>query len=280
VPYQLIVSNSSRDEAQQRLRNCPQRHYVYVLLKPCGTPFYVGKGIGARVFAHESAARNTADKSHKLNTIRALHTAGSSILYSITFCQSEADALTKERELIQLFGRHDSGTGPLTNLTDGGEGPANFSEETRQKHRNTLAGVAEDGSARSALNAFYLKLGIPVGSVPIKPLGARRLQPLAPHPNSRSPSDRQAAALAALTIGNRKLLGPNILLKRRFEFEDGSAVLENGVGRDLLKSGMLQLANAAPGDETFSVTEMGHLETISRVGREVLLSFGVLMPEI
>jgi uncharacterized protein len=279
VPYQLI-SNSSRDEAHQHLRNYPQRHYVYVLLKPCGTPFYVGKGIGARVFAHESAARNTVDKSHKLNTIRALHNAGSLVLYSITICQSAADALTRERELIQLFGRHDLGTGPLTNLTDGGEGPANFSEETRQKHRNTLSGVAEDGSARSSLNGFYLKLGIPVGSVPIKPLGTRRLQPLAPHPSPRSPSDRQAAALAALSIGNRKLLEPNILLKRRFEFEDGTAVLENGVGRDLLKSGMLQLANTEPGDETFSITEMGHLETVSRVGRQVLVSFGVLMPNI
>jgi hypothetical protein len=77
----------------------------------------------------------------------------------------------------------------------------------------------------------------------------------------------------------RKLLEPNILLKRRFEFEEGRAVLENGVGRDLLKSGMLQLANTAPGDESFTVTEMGHFETISRVGRDVLVSFGVLMPD-
>jgi len=46
------------------------RHYVYVLCRANGTPFYVGKGVGRRVFSHESEARTTRRLTHKLVVIR------------------------------------------------------------------------------------------------------------------------------------------------------------------------------------------------------------------
>lgn len=116
--------------------------------------------------------------------------------------------------------------------------------------------------------------------MPIKPLGERRLEPLTPHPNPRRPSPRQAAALAAVVIGNSALLRPGVRLRRVFDLEDGPAVLENGVGRDMLKSGMIEIVEAVPGAELLEVTELGYSATMKFVGTPVLLDYGALMPEV
>ena len=274
------LTNSSRELARSQLRAGRGQYYAYVLSRPCGTPFYVGKGVSDRVFCHERDAINNTLRSHKLNTIRALHSAGALVGYSIELMASEADALARERELILTHGRHDLGTGPLTNMTDGGEGPANFSEETRQRHRDTLAGVLEDGSPRSAVNAFFNRIGVKVDSVPIKPLGERRLEPLTAHPSPRRPSARQAAALAALVIGNSAVLRPGCRLRRVFDLEDGPAVLENGVGRDMVKSGMIQITEAIAGAEIIEVTPIGYRATLEFVGEAVLLDYGAIMPKV
>ena len=268
----------SREEARALLRRAQGRYYVYTLSKPCGTPFYVGKGIADRVFQHESTATNTSLKSHKLNTLRALQSAGGSVGYGIEVMSSETEALARERQLIQLYGRHCLGTGCLTNMTDGGEGPANFSEETRQRHRDTLAGVLEDGSARSATNAFFQRIGIKVSSVPIKPLSEQRLEALTPHPNPRRPTERQAAALAALAIGCRAILSAGCELTRRFDLEGEMVALENGVGRDMLKSGMIELVDHK--GEILCVTAIGFAAAVRLVGKPVLIDYGVLMPDI
>lgn len=273
-------NNISRENAVSTLRGARGQYYVYTLSRPCGTPFYVGKGISDRVFCHERDAINTTLRSHKLNTIRALHAVDSLVNYSIEILSSEREALAREKELIRMYGRHDLGSGPLTNMTDGGEGPANFSEETRQRHRDTLAGVLEDGSPRSAVNAFFHRMGVKVGSVPIKPLGERRLEPLTAHPSPRHPSARQAAALAAVVIGNSEILRPGCRLNRVFELDDGPAVLENGVGRDMLKSGMIQVFDPVAGAEILEVTDVGYRATIKFVRKAVLLDYGALMPSV
>jgi len=273
------LTNPFRDVVQTQLRAAKGQYYVYILSRPCGTPFYVGKGIGDRVFCHERDALNTTLRSHKLNTIRALHGAKALVRYSIELMTSEEEALARERLLILQYGRHDLGTGPLTNMTDGGEGPANFSEETRQRHRDTLAGVLEDGSPRSAVNAFFNRIGVPVGSIPIKPLGEMRLETLTPHPRPRQPRARQAAALAALAIGNSAILHPGARLRRTFDLEGSAAVLENGVGRDMLKSGMLEIVEGSAGAEILEVTELGYSATVEFVGRAILLDYGALVPD-
>ena len=42
-------------------------HYVYVLCRPLGEPFYVGKGVNFRALQHEADARTTKTLTHKLN---------------------------------------------------------------------------------------------------------------------------------------------------------------------------------------------------------------------
>src|SRR5229473_225113 len=97
--------------------------YVYVLHRPNGEPFYVGKGVADRVFDHEAEARNTLRLTHKLNVIRNLHRAGLVVHYRLDASfEDESEALAHERFLISKIGRHDLKLGPLTNQTDGGEG--------------------------------------------------------------------------------------------------------------------------------------------------------------
>ncbi len=50
------------------------------------------------------------------------------------------DAIKKEIELISLYGRKDLGKGSLVNMTDGGDGQINMSEETKQKLRTYNTG--------------------------------------------------------------------------------------------------------------------------------------------
>src|ERR1700733_9137915 len=97
------------------LRLC-KPFYVYVLHRPDGEPFYVGKGISDRVLHHEAEARNTLRLTHKLNVIRSLHRAGLAVHYRLDASFSdETEALARERFLIKKIGRHDLKLGPLTN---------------------------------------------------------------------------------------------------------------------------------------------------------------------
>jgi hypothetical protein len=136
--------------------------------RPDGRPFYVGKGKAYRIFQHEAEARGCGT-NYKLNIIRAIWREGGSVLYEIDgFFDEEAAAFRREIELIVGFGRAGSG-GYLANLTDGGEGSSNPSEEVKERHRQTLGGIADDGSDRSIVNRFFLSLG-QHDSIAVKPI--------------------------------------------------------------------------------------------------------------
>jgi len=176
----------TRTEAASLLRTCMERHYVYVLLRSPGLPFYVGKGSVskgvARVFQHEAEARTDA-KSYKLNIIRVLARQKNALLYAFDgYFDDERMALARERHLIQSIGRHDLKTGPLANLTDGGEGESNPSEESREAHRQTLYGMDSGSLERQIANKFFQKV-VAVRSVPIKPSTEFKAKPLSSYPD-------------------------------------------------------------------------------------------------
>lgn len=266
-------------ECRVRLRALVAPFYVYVLHKPDGTPFYVGKGVGLRVLQHASEARNRARLTHKLNTIRSIERRGGEVCYSVVgVFDDEGEAHRHEMMLIGQIGRYDLGLGPLTNQTDGGEGGSNPSQESRSRRTSTLAGDDAASEDRRAANRFFKEL-LDVGSVPIKQLGSLTFEPLTAHPSARKPTARQAAALAASALTNRVLIEVDAQLPRRITFEGFDGMIENGVGRDILKSGLAELAEVTvPEDEVFVLTSSGVAAIRTFIPADILLSGGVLLP--
>lgn len=91
-------------------------YYVYLLRDPeTHEVFYVGKGIGNRIFAHINAANADPLQTPKLERIRAIHARGQEVLHTIQrHGLTEKEAFEVEAALIDLFGLTD-----LTNLVGG-----------------------------------------------------------------------------------------------------------------------------------------------------------------
>lgn len=280
--------NGSRFDAEQLLDVAGVRAvlprirvaYVYVLCRADGRPFYVGKGsCNGRCLEHAREARNTRRMTHKLNVIRSMDRRGEPIGHILeTDFETEMAALARERELIALIGRHDLKHGPLTNQTDGGEGTSNPSAESRARHAATLAGEGED-EGRNLANRWFKSI-VQVASVPVKNVGRYKIEGLWRNRDSFSMSGRQAGALAASAIANRVLLEPGAILPRRMEFEGVEMVIENGVGRDTLSSGMTELVPDHPqGHEQLQLTSAGLAFLLDSIDRDLLVDAGVLLPE-
>lgn len=104
--------------------------YVYAWLRPCGEPFYVGKGRGGRS-RHLDSKRNPIFK----NIVAKIKLTGSSpTIVHMHDGLTEEEAFALERSEIAKYGRRDFG-GLLCNMTDGGEGMSGYSPsaETRAK---------------------------------------------------------------------------------------------------------------------------------------------------
>jgi hypothetical protein len=274
----------TREETTTILSISSDRFYVYVLCKPDGTPFYVGKGIGRRVFQHEAESWNTARKSHKLNLIRRIRDDGGTLLYAIDgVFDTEAEAHARERELIARIGRHDLGRGPLTNQIDGGEGPRNPSAEVQARHAASLGGEAEDPERRVA-NAFLASIAGGQASIPIKPWStlkarAHLLRPSPKKPNP-APTERMAKAIVASAAANGVLLVADAILPRRLMVDGVLCAIENGCGGDMIAARMVVSVEPRrePLEETLRLTPTGLAAIRSFVPRERLVDLGVVEP--
>lgn len=92
--------------------------YVYCLIDPRDDkPFYVGKGVGNRVFAHANDALESGTASDKLDIIRDITDAGQNVGYVIVrHGLDEQTAFSVETALIDFLNFFDVG---LTNIVLG-----------------------------------------------------------------------------------------------------------------------------------------------------------------
>jgi hypothetical protein len=95
-----------------------KKFYVYELLDPRnGRPFYVGKGMGRRMYQHERDAL-CGHRSRKYSRIREIREAGLSVQYNVLSQHSdEEEAYGAEAARIV-----DLGLDSLTNVVPGGRG--------------------------------------------------------------------------------------------------------------------------------------------------------------
>ena len=255
-------------------------HYVYVLRRPDGRPFYIGKGNGARVFQHENEARhpnNRLSNAHKLNVIRSIWRAGSTPTYEIDLItENAADAYARETTLIGHFGRLHEG-GPLTNRAAGGGSTAGPAPVSKERHSATLGGVPDDNPERAALNQFVLGIG-QMGSVVLKPVGQFIAKPTVKFPKStRSLSLRQAVAIVASASANSIPMDGACRVPRRVNVDGVEGLIENGVACDLLTSGSVTLISASnPADEIFELSASQARAIIGLIGMRKARDLGII----
>lgn len=255
-------------------------YYVYVLRRPDGRPFYVGKGTGDRVFQHENEARHPNDhrsNSHKLNVIRAIWRGHGTMGYEIdSWWDDEMLAYEREAGLIAELRRLHEG-GPLTNRAPGGGSTAGVAPVSRERHAATLGGTPEDNPDRAALNRFVLSIA-PMRSVVLKPLGQFRPKPTQAYPSkSMQLTLRQAAALIASASANGIRLNGNVELPRTIWVEGVAGFVENGVSCDLVTSGTVELLpNVNPADERFRLLKDQARRVIELVGLRRCADLGVV----
>jgi len=139
--------------------NTSLKFYTYVLLDPrkpgpfqyghwkfSHEPFYVGKGNGNRYLAHfKLDDTRRYNNPHNTRKIKKIFREGHEIEVRIVRKDiSDKEAMSLEIKLIKLMGRHNLGTGPLTNLTDGGEGSSNQGLSTRRKRSRSMKKVLSE----------------------------------------------------------------------------------------------------------------------------------------
>lgn len=131
---------------------CSAVFYVYELRDETGRVFYVGKGSGSRMHAHERRARR-GERSHRSHVIRQILARGGEVNPVVVFTsESEADAFAEEKRLIAFYGR-----AALTNKTDGGDGISNPSDDVRERIAASRRGKI--ASEETRLRQRLAKLG-------------------------------------------------------------------------------------------------------------------------
>lgn len=102
-------------------------------------PFYIGKGTDGRMFSHIKNAKKSKNGKHPLyDKIKKIYSDGyEPKILKIKEKLIEQEAFNFEIHLINIIGRKDLNRGPLTNLTDGGQGKSRkgwkHKKETKEK---------------------------------------------------------------------------------------------------------------------------------------------------
>lgn len=138
-------------------------YYVYALCDPNKpynqhslefSPFYIGYGKSERMYSHWKYIQKVKKLDKTNNTYKnivlfRLKENNQHVVYVKLYDNLTVDVAKQlEIETIKLFGRKDIKTGILGNLTDGGDGISNISEETRlrmsESHKGNIPANIEE----------------------------------------------------------------------------------------------------------------------------------------
>jgi len=140
-------------------------YYVYVLKKPDGVPFYVGKGQGNRLFAHEKFAMEGIGEDYntaKAAMIKDIKSRGEHVLYEVVMTTyNEDEAFRQEAALILGFGTTALGTGPLTNIKPGRNGNSQKTDDDggpKLKVRQYSLAIRDRQTVRMPAGAHLLSI--------------------------------------------------------------------------------------------------------------------------
>ena len=277
-----VVFEGDRQGADDFLRFV-DGYYVYVLCRPDGTPFYVGKGTKRRAIEHELEAvrHHPIGETNpiKCNVIRKIRRSGQRVVYRIDSVYDKTyqqECLKREAALIAHYRRLHEG-GCLTNLAGGLGNAAGAAPLSLEKHAATLSGEPADNPDRATLNRFLRSVG-PMDSVPVKPIGQlTRILPTTPHPSARRPTPRCAYALIASASACGIPLAAGACVPRSFNYQGVHAIIENGVARDILKADVATLISSSiPAQEMFELSARQLITITTLVGRQSLIDRGLL----
>lgn len=144
-------------------------HYVYVYLDPLvdypdvldinifKKPIYVGKGKLDRSDSHWNLVKKGKKLKNSMldSQLTKIKNSGCRpIIIKIRECMSDADAKLLESELISLIGRRIKNSGPLLNISDGGDGGITWEGEhpAKGKTLEELYGLDKSNSLRRILS--------------------------------------------------------------------------------------------------------------------------------
>jgi len=111
------------------------KYYTYAYLREDRTPYYIGKGVGKRIYSKQKNINQPKDKSRIIFLKQNL---------------TEEEAFKHEKYMIAVFGRKDLETGILHNRTNVGEGTSGRikTKEEREKIRARMSGENNPNYAR------------------------------------------------------------------------------------------------------------------------------------
>lgn len=122
--------------------NISMKHYVYQLrLANCAEPFYIGKGKDGRAYDHLRETKHRTRNHMKHSIIKHANESSVEVLVEFIATElSEETALRLEVCAIKMWGRLSTNSGPLTNLTGGGEGGNTLSDPlTMQRFKESMS---------------------------------------------------------------------------------------------------------------------------------------------
>jgi hypothetical protein len=144
-------------------------HYVYVYLNPLvdypdvlginisKQPIYVGKGKLKRSDSHWNLVKNDKPLTNSMfnSVLKKIRDSDCSpIIIKIRESMSDSDSKLLESELISIIGRKIKNTGPLLNITDGGDGGITWigDHPTKGKKLEELYGLDKSNYMRMILS--------------------------------------------------------------------------------------------------------------------------------